>query len=248
MEPSPDETRDESIKHRCDVDTITDIVNAEREEPMECIESRVLALDEDKRTVKHVISTAKLDRGNRMIEQSGWRLARFRANPVVLADHEYAIERIIGRATEVKIEGDSLVATTEFFKEGLGNMAFRLVQAGFAKAWSVGWRGIKQHRIGEVEACERCKAAGAVQYGTHFVQQELLEYSLVAVPANPDVVMGLQAAGLVGSGECEEWARVCADVPERSSAFYGALNSASRAQARRAAALRASQRIRRIWS
>lgn len=212
---------------------------------IECLESRVVGLDEAKRQVTHVISTARLDRNNRMVEPSGWKLARYRANPVVLADHDYSIERIIGRG-DVKIEGDALMSTTEFAKDGLGNVAFRLVQAGLAKSWSVGWMGIKQHRIGEVEDCERCKAAGKVDYGRHFVTQELLEYSLVAIPANPDAVLGLQQAGLLASDECDEWAQLCADVPERSPEFYGALFSASRVQARRVAALRASQRIRRI--
>ena len=220
---------------------------AKSDEPrLECFEARIIALDEEKRQVKHVISTGKLDRGDRIVDVGGWKLARFKKNPVVLADHDYAIERIIGRAVETKVEGDALVSTTQFAEDGLGNIAFRLVQAGLAKAWSVGWIGLKTHRIGELEDCEACKAAGAVQWGTHFVRQELLEYSLVAVPANPDAVLGLEAAGLVAKAETEEWAELTADIPRRSSEFYDKLYSAKRAQALRVAARRASQRIRRI--
>lgn len=221
-------------------------LTATTEPRLECMESRVIALDEETRRVKHVISTGKLDRNNRIVEPGGWRLARFKKNPVVLADHEYSIERIIGRAVETKVEGDALVSTTEFEKEGLGNVAFRLLQAGMVKAWSVGWMGLKTHRIGEDESCERCKEAGAVQFGTHFVRQELLEYSLVAIPANPDAVMGLQAAGLVAETETDEWVEMTAEPPQRSTEFYNALFSARRTQARRAAALLASQCIRRV--
>lgn len=208
--------------------------------------ARVLSLDESTRRVKHVISTARLDRGNRMVEPAGWRLSRFRANPTVLANHNYDIESIIGKAVDTKVEGDALVSTTEFAKEGLGNVAFRLVQEGLAKAWSVGWIGLKQHRIGEEKGCERCAAAGSVHFGTHFVQQELLEYSLVAIPANPDVVMGLQAAGLASRDECEAWAELTAKAPERSPAFLEAVFSASRNMSRRCAAMQVARRFRRV--
>lgn len=184
--------------------------------------ARVLALDETSRTIRHVISTGTLDRSNRMVEPNGWKLSTFRENPVVLANHDYSIENIIGTATDVRVENDALVSTTRFAETGLGDVAFRLVQAGLARSWSVGWKGMKLHRIGEVEDCARCQAAGKVDYGVHYTQQELLEYSLVAIPANPDAVMGLQAAGLLTRrdvGAWQAWERRSrkgpATVPER---------------------------------
>jgi hypothetical protein len=75
-----------------------------------------------------------------------------------------------------------------------------------------------------------------IDYGTHFTQQELLEYSLVAIPANPDAVMGLRTAGLIASKEADEWIGTvpavdehpcdlgqddeCLPLIERSSEFY----------------------------
>lgn len=228
----------------------------------------MIALDEDTRRVKHVISTGALDRANRTVDPGGWRLSRFRDNPVVLADHEYSIERIIGHSVETKIEGGALTAVTEFLPEGLGNVAFRLVQAGAARSWSVGWIGLKTHRIGDVEDCEKCaeilsKNKGI--FGVHFTQQELLEYSLVAVPANPEAVMGLATAGLVGKSEADEWissltkqvevAKVddkpedkteVVTAPHLSATAYKELFSISRTFARNAAARRSSEQIRRL--
>ena len=158
--------------------------------------SRIVKMDEATRQITHVISTAKLDRGNRIIDQSGWSLTEFRKNPVVLANHDYSIESIIGRAVDVKVVNNELTATTEFDTQGLGAMAFRLVQSGLAKAWSVGWKGNKSHRFGEMADCPVCQdAMKNAEYGMHFTRQALLEYSLVAIPANPDAVLGLQAAG-----------------------------------------------------
>jgi hypothetical protein len=229
-------------------------------------QSRVLALDEKSRTVKHVVSTALIDRNNRIVDVGGWKLARYRANPVVLADHEYNLERIIGRSKSIKVEGDALVATTEFAEEGLGNVAFRLVQAGLVNSWSVGWIGLKQHAIGDLEDCPACKAALStkkdLQYGTHFTQSELLEYSLVAIPSNPDAVMGLQAAGLVSSAEFELYTSGVEDPEEpepeiepdpeldiaepnsRSREFLTCLSIANRTYARRVAARRLVAQIR----
>lgn len=184
------------------VSTYDDVGSTHR---AECAAGRVVALDETARTVRHVISTARLDRANRMVEPSGWKLSSFRENPVVLANHDYDIQNIIGRASDTRVDGDALVSTTEFAKEGLGNVAFRLVQAGLARTWSVAWKGMRGHRIGELDDCARCQAAGKVDYGVHFTQQELLEYSLVAIPANPDAVMGLQAAGLASRDEIDAW-------------------------------------------
>jgi len=176
---------------------------------------RMIALDAERRRVTHVISTARLDRANRVVEPAGWQLANFRANPIVLADHDYAIEKVIGGAHDTKLQGEELISTTEFADTGLGALAFAHVQAGLLRAWSVGWRGIARHKFGEVEGCERCAQHKRVEWGVHFTRQELLEYSLVAVPANPDVVMGLEAAGVaVDDSAIEEWNAMTAAGPE----------------------------------
>lgn len=218
-----------------------------REAPLLC-QARILAIDEGRRRIEHVVSTGRLDRGGRIVEPGGWDLKQFKAAPRVLADHSMTIERVIGKAintrvTEVAGVGDALVSTTEFDKEGLGAVGFRLVQTGLVNSWSAGWLGTKRHRIGEVEDCEGCKAvAGQVEYGTHFVEQELLEYSLVAVGSNPDAVNGLRVAGLVSNEAAEEWMDVVHAVqqtepvqPVRTLAFIQQLNSAARIEKIRAA-------------
>ena len=233
--------------------------DAAPQKPMAC-EAKAIAIDLERRRITHVISTARLDRGNRMVEPSGWKLANFKRAPRVLADHEYAIERVIGSGHDVKVVdvpriGEALVATTEFAEEGLGEVAFRLASTGMVNSWSVGWVGLKSHRIGEVDDCERCEQAGNVEYGRHFVTQELLEYSLVAIPANPDAVNGLQAAGLVSKAAAEEWNEAAFDAtrktepepepePEpivRSAAFDLYLNSIVRAESIRAVTYKLKQ-------
>lgn len=169
--------------------------------------ARVLRIDETTRTIRHVISTAALDRRNRIVAVEGWDLGNFRRNPIVFADHDYSMERVIGRGIDTKVEGAALVSTTEFAAEGMGNVAFRLVQAGLVRSWSVGWQGLESHNFGSVKKCQACADAieAGHEFGVHYTQQELLEYSLVTIPANPEAIMGLQAAGLVRRAEAEEW-------------------------------------------
>jgi hypothetical protein len=231
--------------------------------------SRIVKMDEDARRVTHVISTARLDRGGRYIEQSGWQLGEYRKNNVVMANHDYDIEKMIGNGVDVAVVDDELQATTEFGAEALGPLAFRLVQSGMAKAWSVGWQGTKSHSIGAEEGCAVCAMLQKkIDWGVHYVKQTLLEYSLVAVPANPDAVMRLQAAGFpISKAEREMWvslgekaegvancevastdevAHAADQAPPifRSAAIYESVFSVSRVFARRNSALRASQQIR----
>src|SRR5262245_49708192 len=72
------------------------------------VPNRIIALDEESRSLSHVISTARLDRANRIVDVSGWRLGNFRAHPVVMLDHDYAFERIAGTG-EPSVRGDALV-------------------------------------------------------------------------------------------------------------------------------------------
>jgi HK97 family phage prohead protease len=208
--------------------------------------ARIVALDEATRRVRHVISTGRMDRYNRIVDPAGWSLTNFREAPRVLADHDYGIEAVIGRAHDTKVENDALMSTTEFDREGKGNVAFRLVQRGFVNSWSVGWIGQKAHRFGELDDCEICNAAGKrAKYGVHFTRQELLEYSLVAIPANPDAVMSIRAAGLCTARELDEWvADVCEPARERTRAFLTELELSRRNFARCAAAMVAARHLK----
>lgn len=184
-------------------------------------ETKVLDIDE--RTVTHVISTDSVDRMGDMVDAKGWRVERFMRNPVVLVDHDYRFNSIVGKATELRKTRDGLVAKTQFYDMGIGAAAFAMVQAGFAKAWSVGFEPIAAHRVatGAKQGCAKCRAARDAQIktkddsgesiyirGTHYIEQELLEYSLVAIPMNPDAVMDSVRRGLVDR----------ADVPRLFSA------------------------------
>lgn len=149
--------------------------------------------DSDARTVEFTISTGAVDRDRDTIAVDGWKLAAYRKNPVVQWSHDYSIPPI-ARATKLRVDGDSLKATAEFAPAEVYPFAetiFQLIKGGFLKATSVGFRPLKH-------------AFNAERGGMDFMSQELLEFSVVPVPANADCLMEGKAAG-IDIGPLKAW-------------------------------------------
>ena len=129
------------------------------------------------RAIRFVISTGEPDRDRDTIKPSGWKLTNYRKNPVVLWAHD-ARALPVARCTDVRVEDDKLVAVAEFPTSEVfefGATVYELLKGGFLRATSVGFRPLKHARNGETG-------------GTDFIEQELLEFSIVSVPANPSTL------------------------------------------------------------
>lgn len=129
-----------------------------------------------------IISTASVDRDNDTIAVAGWKLENYRKNPVVLWAHDYH-SLPLGKAIDVTIEGDKLVATAEFADHEMANTVLRLIDGGFLKATSVGFRPSKY-------------VLNEERRGVDFTEQDLLEFSIVPVPANPEALQISRSAGV----------------------------------------------------
>lgn len=121
-----------------------------------------------------VASTARVDRHGEIVSPEGWNLEAFKQNPVLLWSHDHTIPAI-GRATKIWVEGFGEQAKLMF--SGVwqtvteeGKAAAQLVADGILNSFSVGFLP------SEME-------------GNKYTEQELLEISLVNVPANPDAMM-----------------------------------------------------------
>lgn len=120
-----------------------------------------------------IASTESKDRDGEIIKQEGWNLKNFKDNPVILASHNYQ-EFPIGKALGIKVEEGKLkfqmklTSATERGKE-----AIALVKEGILKSFSVGF--IPRERDEEDQKI--------------ITKAELLEISLVSVPANPEAIV-----------------------------------------------------------
>lgn len=140
------------------------------------------------RVYRFTISTDSVDRDADTIATRGWRLAAYRKNPVVLFGHD-GRSLPIARASKIKVEDNALKADAEFITSevdtsGRSEMIFRMVKEGFLKATSVGFLPLKY------EFCDTSEEGNENrQWGIDFKEQELLEFSIVPVPANPECLV-----------------------------------------------------------
>jgi len=130
------------------------------------------------RTFTAVISTASVDRDKDVIDPKGWRLDSYRKNPIVLWQHRRDLPPI-ARTTDIRVSGTRLLATMEFPPEGASPLAdeiHNLVAAGFLHSTSVGFLPIRS-------------VYNAERGGHDILEAELLEWSVVNVPANSEAAI-----------------------------------------------------------
>ena len=144
----------------------------------------------DGRALRFAISTASVDRENDVVFLDGWDLDAFRRNPVVLWAHDQHCLPI-GKAFDLDIEGDALKASVEFVAAETPEVGPRaeavlqLCRNGFLSATSVGFRPL-EYDI----ATSRDDGEGWFP-PMNFLRQELLEFSIVTVPANAEALIEL---------------------------------------------------------
>lgn len=120
-----------------------------------------------------VLSDATVDRYGDVIEAEGWDLRWFKRNPIALFGHSGDFP--IGTWEDVRVEGGKLIGKLKLAAEGTSpriDELRRLVQQKVLKAVSVGFKPVESEPMGQ-------------RGGVRYLKQELLETSLVSVPANP---------------------------------------------------------------
>ena len=133
--------------------------------------------------VEFICSTKSLDRSAECIDQSGWQLDRFKANPVFLACHQHRLTNgsspVIGSFRQIAVKDGQLVGSVKFASTDLGQEYKTLYAEGHMRAVSVGFISVK----GE----NRKDAKTGESRFTH-TEMDLLEVSGVPVPANPEAL------------------------------------------------------------
>lgn len=125
-------------------------------------------------------STEDQDRDGEVIMVDGWDLKNYKKNPVILAGHDYR-QPAIARTTKIWKENGKLNFRIKFPPEGdypLADVYRKLYKGGFMNASSVGfWPQEWEDGDGQKKPYRTFKKA------------ELLELSLVTVPANPSALV-----------------------------------------------------------
>lgn len=141
----------------------------------------------DDAALEFVLSDETVDRYGDVIEAAGWALAQFRKNPIALFAHSSAFP--IGTWADVRVEGRRLIARLILAARGTSpriDELISLIQQGILRAVSVGFRPMESEPIDPKKPYE----------GTRYLKQELLECSVVSVPANPAALQLARSIGI----------------------------------------------------
>lgn len=155
----------------------------------ESFDTEVKAVEEDgKRNLLFTISTASVDRMGDTVALDGWKLDNYRKNPVVLWAHDASMLPL-AKSLKVWPEDKKLKSDTEFTPVNMvkfNDIVFDMYKGGFLSATSVGFQPSKYAFTEDP----------ARRYGIDFLEQELLEFSAVPIPANAEALIEGRSAGL----------------------------------------------------
>jgi HK97 family phage prohead protease len=125
------------------------------------------------------LSTYDLDRYQERIDPQGWDFKRYMDNPVVEWSHRYDIPAI-GKIENLTIDDKGLHGLVYFTDKSFDPFGWSIgqrVKAGVIRAGSVGFR------VMEIEIPSKDDSKDGTSL--IFRKQELLEFSICNVPANP---------------------------------------------------------------
>tara|TARA_Y100000310_G_scaffold343829_1_gene453329 strand:+ start:198 stop:1379 length:1182 start_codon:yes stop_codon:yes gene_type:complete len=165
-----------------------------------------LSVNEEKRTISYLVSDETPDRMGDVIRVKGWDYTAYKRNPVVLWSHDGKTVPPIGKAMNVRrrygparLTADIEFAPKEAFE--FADTIYQLATRGFIRATSVGFIPTATEEVDE----KKREKLGLGQFGQLYTGTELMEISVVAVPANPsalqDGVKALSSEGLLDDGK-----------------------------------------------
>lgn len=153
---------------------------------------------DDSRSLLVKISTGTPDRSKDVVVPDGVDLKNYMKNPVVALAHKYD-GLAIAKTEEIKVVDNGVLAKVIFPDKEiypLADTVYELYKGGFMSAWSIGFMPLE---VQDIEGG-----------GRRFIRWELLEYSAVLVPDNPEALTLLRSKGF----KTEEIEKLIADKVE----------------------------------
>lgn len=145
-------------------------------------EGAIKAVNNEARTVSHVITAKVTDRDGDVVVPRGGRFDDYLKNPVVFFNHRSFMDPPVGKCLSLDVSDNEVVATTKFAgldqAHPMAETIFRLLRDGYMRGWSMGFM---VDTVGTQKVLED-------QAGRSILEWTLLEYSAVGIPANPDAL------------------------------------------------------------
>lgn len=144
------------------------------------VDIEIKEVDDDKREIVMVGSKEVLDRDGDVVKIEGIDLKNFKKNPVILFGHDHR-GLPVGKAIKVWKEDKQLMFKIKFptpEEYSFADTVYKLVKGDYLKASSIGFSP-------NWDKAERNEKSG----GYIFNESELLELSIVPIPANPQALI-----------------------------------------------------------
>lgn len=130
--------------------------------------------------IEWVMSDDTIDRDLEKIDQTGWDLKAFKNNPVLLWGHDNT-RPAIGYVEKPKVKDNRLIGKPIFDPEDVDPFAHMIeqkVKRGTLRAGSVGFKPRVVEIVEDEKEAAKCKLI--------YRKQELREFSICNIPANPN--------------------------------------------------------------
>lgn len=154
------------------------------------------AVGDDEELLYVTITTDAVDRYGDIVDPKGADVKAYKKNPVVLFAHDSG-NFPIGSGLRLKREENGWTSYVRFSKvTDLAMTVEALYKEGTMRAFSIGFLPTKYER--------RKDEDGKEMYSYHFQKWELLEFSAVPVPANPEALVNAYKRGMFGTAVAKQ--------------------------------------------
>jgi hypothetical protein len=195
------------------------------------LETATRVIDREKGIVEYVATTAAIDSYGEIVNPVGNDTSRFQKNSPFCDSHQTdSISRVLGKVTEVRVDGSQLIERVKFAidvpSNTLARVAFEMTAAGYTPACSIGFFPVRTltPQSGEVFTDRLSSFGYAKDAAVRCIYDKWIqvELSAVVVGANPDALVKARNAGILRDEHVDQF-------PE----FRRALQSASAISPRR---------------
>lgn len=193
--------------------------------------------NEETRTVTFVASDGSRDSAHTVLNQKGWDLTRFNANPIIGYNHEIYgawdtkdVDFVIGKG-RAYVEDDRLMVDITFEPKEINELAekvYRKVLFGSINAVSVGFIPLGKGHWGTGD--EAAREANETYY---YEGQLLLEISVVNIPANGNATKKGEDPN---AAELEELRKEAVEAPKNEETEDRSVENANLLKLKKAAA------------
>lgn len=205
----------------------------------------IRVLDAAKGLVEYIASDETVDSYREIIRAEGWRFTNFKKNAPFVDSHDtWSIDKQLGKVVDFRVDKKRLVETVQWAIDAglpeshLANIGWKMTQAGYLKAVSVGFWPTKMVNRWDADRTGYDQQLAELQMTTLpdsqkprsiYVEQEQVELSAVIIGANPNALAKARRDEVLSEAEMEAIRKV--------RSFTGALP----------VDVREIQEVRKVW-